>query len=356
MSSRQKLGRLIRIILTELLLVAGICWFFDIFYQYHAPFFGMDAVFNDRDNQMPGSIRTFDYDSALVGSSVAENFDTSGFDEAFGCNTLKIIKSSGTSDDLIYYINMAEENHTLKNVFWCFDLFSVENGNGVQLFNEGAPRYLHTKTVLDDVPYLFNKEILMEKIPTWIISSAEGINTGGNAYNWADGKEFGTEILLSHYSRMYVDENEITMIPEEEYRSLIDDNITEVAQMIESHPETQFDIMLPPYSLFWWDSSWVNGQFEMHMYTMERIFKTLLPIDNVKIFCFQNEREIVLDTGNYMDMIHYSPEINRYMLDSLARGDYEVTEDNLEEALGQMREIMSEIEKTEMPKYYATQE
>ena len=110
MNSRQKLYSLIRMILAELLLVAVICWFFDIFYQYHMPFFGMDAVFNDRDNQMPGSIRTFDYDSALVGSSVAENFDTTGFDAAFDCNTMKIIKSSGTSDDLLYYVNMAEEN------------------------------------------------------------------------------------------------------------------------------------------------------------------------------------------------------------------------------------------------------
>ncbi len=355
MDGRRNLIRIVRIMIIELILVAGVVWFFDIFYQYHAPFFGMEPVLNDRDNQMPGSIRNFAYDSALVGSSVAENFDTTGFNEAFGCNTLKIIKASGTSDDLLYYVNMAEESHTLKNVFWCFDLFSVENPEGPKLFEEGAPKYLHTTTVLDDVPYIFNKEILMEKIPAWVVSSVKGINTGGNAYNWAEGKEFSTQELMRHYGRNYVAQEDILVIPPEEYRSVVDDNIREVADLVKSHPESQFYFMLPPYSVFWWDSAWVNGQFEMRMYSMEQIYKIILPLENARVFCFENEEEIVFNTDNYMDMIHYSPAINQYMLESVAEGEYEVTADNQEAVLTDMRGMMQQIEETEIHKYYDLQ-
>lgn len=73
-------------------MVALVVWSFDPFYQYHAPFLGIEAVLNDRNNQMPGTVRNFSYDSVLVGSSVAENFVSSFLDETYGCSTLKLIR------------------------------------------------------------------------------------------------------------------------------------------------------------------------------------------------------------------------------------------------------------------------
>ncbi len=101
------LKRLIIFIVAELVAVAGAVWFFDPFYQYHEPFFGWEAVLNDRDNQMPGTIRNFQYDSVLAGSSVAENFDSAFLDEAYDCRTLKVIRASGSMADLLYYLEIA---------------------------------------------------------------------------------------------------------------------------------------------------------------------------------------------------------------------------------------------------------
>ena len=100
---------LIIIIAVEFALVAAVVWFFDPFYQYHEPFLGMKAVLNDRDNQMPGTIRNFQYDTLLVGSSVAENFDTDYLDSRYGCKALKVIRASGSVADLLYYVEMAED-------------------------------------------------------------------------------------------------------------------------------------------------------------------------------------------------------------------------------------------------------
>ena len=46
---------------------------------------------------------------------------------------------------------------------------------------------------------------------------------------------------------------------------------------------------------------------------------------------------------NYLDTIHFSPEINKLMLDQMAAGEYRMTVDNYEEMLDGMRAFSDEI-------------
>ena len=44
-----------------------------------------------------------------------------------------------------------------------------------------------------------------------------------------------------------------------------------------------------------------------------------------------------------MDSIHFSPEINKWMLDQMVSGNYLLTEDNYEEKLDEMSAFSDEI-------------
>lgn len=346
---RTSLGKLSLCIIGLLLAVMAIVWFFDPFYQYHAPFFGMEAVLNDRNNQMPGTIRNFEYDSALVGSSVAENFDSSFLNEVYGCETLKVIKTSGSMADLLYYMEMAQEERELKNVFWCLDLFALEASTEVTLYGKDIPRYLHTKTVLDDVSYLLNKEVILEKVPLMLASAYMGKNTGGNAYNWAEDKEFGAAKAMQAYSK-----------PAENLKAqdfskempLISANIANLEEEIKSHPDTRYRILIPPYSMMWWDCARANGELEKHFYVLEQVIPVLLSLPNVEIYYFQDEAEIICDLDNYMDMVHYTPQVNQYMLEQMAAGKKQWTAENWQEELQKMRDLTDRISSTEIYKYY----
>ena len=46
---------------------------FDPFFQYHKPLPGLKAVLTDKEYQCVGSLKNFDYDSVIAGSSVSEN-------------------------------------------------------------------------------------------------------------------------------------------------------------------------------------------------------------------------------------------------------------------------------------------
>lgn len=336
-----------------LLVIAGVVWAADPFYQYHEPFFGLEAVLNDRDNQMPGTIRNFRYDTLLVGSSVAENFDTDYLGETYGCEALKVIRASGSVADLLYYVEMAEEEHTIRDIFWCLDIFSLNAPTEVTLYGEDIPRYLHTETVLDDIPYLFNKEILLEKIPVMIVSSLKGINTGGQAYNWAADKTFGAEIAMRAYDRPSGLPSEVVQTDiSEEYAETVRANAGLLAEQLTAHPEIRYHFLLPPYSMLWWDCAWVNGQEEEKFYVMEQTLPVLLSFENVEIFYFQDEEEIICNPEFYMDMIHYSPDINQWMLEKLLNGENRLDAGNLQETLQGMRDLTERIHQERIYEYY----
>lgn len=350
---KKLLRRLIWILVSLFVLVALVVVSFDPFYQYHAPWFGLKAVLNDRDNQMPGTIRNFEYDAVLVGSSVAENFDSTFLDEKFACSTLKIIRASGSVADLLYYLEQAHEVQNLKRVFWCLDIFALNSDVEVTLFSEDTPRYLHTKSTLDDLPYLFNKEILLEKIPYMMACSFQGMNTGGNAYNWSRGKNFSAGTAMHVYARDAIAPDAV--IPQRdiaEREQLISQNINMVLAEVKAHPDTEYIFLFPPYSLLWWDCAYLNGELAERLYILEQVLPKLVEAENAQVYYFQNNAEIVCNLDNYMDMVHYSPAINQYMLECMADGECALTEENREAELEAMKELTKWISQEEIYKYY----
>lgn len=341
--------KLILFIVAQMLIVVLSVWFFDPFYQYHEPFGGFKAVLNDRDNQMPGTVRNFTYDSVLIGSSVAENFDSGFLDAQYDCTTLKIIRASGSIADLLYYLEMAQQEHELKNVFWCLDLFALNAPVETTLYGEDIPRYLHTVTPFDDIPYVLNKEVLLVKIPYMLAGGYMGKNTDGHAYDWSEGKTFGAQKAMQAYQKPsegmeaqdYSDD-----IP------VIAENIAMLTEQIRKNPQITWRFLIPPYSLLWWDCAYVNGIMEEDFYILEQVIDALLSCENVELYYFQDEQEIVCNLDYYMDMIHYAPQVNQYMLEQMAAGEKKVTRENCQEVIQSMRQLALYITEEEIYSYY----
>lgn len=350
--AKKNLKILFGVIGAEFLLIALAVWFFDPFFQYHAPFGERQAVFNDRDNQMPGSIRVMDYDSVLVGSSVVENCDSSFLETQYGCRCQKVIRASGSAADLLYYLEMAQEEHELEYVFWCMDLTAL-NSSPIHTFSSGDEnRYLHTETVLDDASYLWNKDILFVTIPTMLAYEKTERNVGGQAYDWSAGKEFSAQKAMAAYEKPAV------ILEAEDFTAQMEDiqaNLEAVAGQIEAHPDTRYYFFFPPYSMSWWDCAYVNGELEEKFYILEQTFPVLLSYDNVEVYYFQNDEDIVSNLDYYMDLVHYSPEINQYMLTRIAAGDGMVTEENWQDVVLEMRELVDRIKEELIYEYYPRQ-
>lgn len=303
-----------------LVLAAGLVILFDPFYHYHGPVLGLKAVVTKSEYQCIGTIRHLDYDSVLCGSSTAENYNNHWFDEAFGAKTVKAIKSSGTTADLKFYLDEAFATHEVKNVFYSLDLFALDGNPDTNFVDESMPLYLFDKNFLNDVKYFWNKDILFEDIPYLLAMSLAGNYDEGMSYNWWQYKTFSEEETLRHYTEP---EEVLPMVPKEEYQSRVDANLALLTGMLEAHPDTQFYFFLPPYSRLWWESISKTGELEKYQYVRAAAMKRLIAYPNAKLYDFQEEESIVMNLDNYMDHIHFSADINRFMVEEAAKEDSE---------------------------------
>lgn len=323
-----------------LLLCTAAVVLFDPFFQYHKPLPGLKKVLTDKEYQCTGSLKTFDYDSVVAGSSVAENYYNDWFNQHFDCNVIKAIRSYGATADLCYLLDLAFESQELKYVFYNLDPSALVAEPETTYALTGCPMYLYDDNYVNDIEYWLNKGVLLEKIPYLLANSFMGDYDENDSYNWAQWKEFNSDMALGLYIRK---PSVSEMKPEDSYKELLSQNIALLTDRITAHPDTVFYVFVPPYSMLWWDNLYREGDTQAYLYNMEQAMAALLEYDNVKFFYFQNDRDIITDLENYMDILHFSPDINRYICDSLAAGSHQVTQDNYQDAIKDMRELAYEI-------------
>lgn len=352
----QKQKRFIRNFVIQsamLLVLAGAAVIvFDPFFHYHKPIGSLKAVVTKAEYQCIGTVRNLDYDSILLGSSVAENYNNRWFDEAFGGKTIKGIKSSAATVDLVYYLKeafAAKEDTGIREVYYSMDLFAL-SADAERVFPDASmPLYLYNKNPVDDVNYVWNKDVIFEHIPYLLAMTYLDDYDEGTSYNWAQYKVFSREETLSHYSRQ---EEIAPMLSEETYRQNIDANISMIEEVVKEHPETKFRFIYPPYSMLWWDAAYRNGETEQNLYAAEKAAERLLAYENVELYYFQNDEELITDLDNYMDIVHFSDEINHYIVEQMKEGNDRLTEENYRQEMERMRELTEKIETEYVGEYF----
>lgn len=335
-----------------LLLVGAAVILVDPFFHYHEPVGSLKAVVTKAEYQCIGTVRNFDYDSIVLGSSVAENYNNRWFDETFGGTTIKGIKSSAATVDLVYYLREALEakkDTGLKNVYYSLDLFAL-TADAERVFpDESLPLYLYNKNPFDDVNYVWNKDVVFEHIPYLFAMTYLDDYDEGTSYNWAQYKTFSKEDALKHYSRP---EEVLPMLTAAEYKENVDKNIDLLEAVVKEHPETTFRFLYPPYSMLWWDAAYRKGETEQNLYAAEAVAERLLPYENVEMYFFQNEEELITNLDNYMDTVHFSADINHSMVKWMKEGKYRLKLENYKEEIEKMRELSEKIQKVYIEEYF----
>lgn len=339
---------LIRTIVLLFVLIS-IVVIFDPFYQYHKPLPGLKSVLTDKEYQCVGTLRNFDYDSLIVGSSVCENYNNHWFDEGFGCKTIKAIRSYGATADLCFLLEQAYENRDLKYVFYNIDPSSLSADTETTYESTGCPMYLYDNNYLNDISYVLNKSVILEKIPYMLAFSMKSGYDEGNSYNWAQWKYFGADLATGMYNRS---EDILPMLAKDQNADKLAGNVALLEAQVKAHPDTTFKFFFPPYSMLWWDNAYRNGERDYYLYQEEQAIAALLEYDNVEIYYYQDEEEIITDLDNYMDMIHFSKEINQVICDKLIAGQGRLTKENYKARLQNMYVLSERIVTEDILEYY----
>ena len=343
----------IRRLLVTLFLLLFFCgllvYLVDPFFHYHKPWFHLKEVLNEKEYQCPGSLTHFDYDAVLAGSSVVENNDNSWFNQDFHCTVIKAVRSYGATADLCDLLDRAFRHRRVKQVFYNLDPSALHAEPVLTFASSGAPMYLYDNNPFNDVQYLWNKDVILKRIPYMIANSYLVPYDENLSYNWMEGKTFGEAAVLSRYYRIpdaevkFSTDKKPVQKPENCYQDELRGNIALLEQELSAHPDTEFRIFIPPYSMLWWDNMNRSGELDSTFYEEREAVHALLSHPNVKLYLLQNIPEIITNLDNYMDTIHFSMEINHRIEQELLSDRYLVTKEKEEQVMEHLEAEIREI-------------
>lgn len=334
---RTRYRELIGIFFLLSLLIISVCVLavivVDPFFHYHKPVKGLYYVIDNQINQNPGIARNFDYDSVILGSSLTVNFDTELFAQEMGLNTVKLSYNGAHPKDIDNIMQIVEKKKDrIRHVFLGIDIHTYTTTPGICAYP--IPAYLYDDSLINDILYLLNKDVLLKYILMPQITR-ESTPLNEAYWFWRD-VSCGADKVIAQYVCPTVFAK---MQPADIYQSNIEENMrTCILPYIEAMPEAQFTIFFPPNSILYWYSRYADGSLSAELAGERQIIELLLSYPNVRVYYFQNNYDFITNLDNYSDYSHYSHEMNDQMTQWFAQQDcpYEVTSENYGAVLNAM--------------------
>lgn len=297
----------------------------------------MNIAIVDERYQNPGILKNFDYNTIITGSSMVENFRASWFETAED-KVIKVPYSGGYTKDFENVFNLAFENQKIKTIYFGLDILNGNFSRDSEVTRTEIPEYLYDNNLLNDVEYIFNKDIFYDFTITNIQFLIKKIEKNNDlAYNWNNNYNFSKENVLNTYTRPKLSEIKVDYNYQmQNYEA----NMKNITKYVERYPETKFIVFFPPYSILTWDNAMRNNMLEANIAVTERVIKDLLQYNNVELYYFTNIEEIITNLDNYKDYTHYSEDINYYMYECMCKtGEHKVTKENYMNEINKMRNL-----------------
>ncbi len=332
------------VVLALLVLLGGVVVVIDPFFHYHTPLSGLQYPMSStyQRYQNDGILRHFSYDAVITGTSMTENFKTSEFDSLFSCNSIKISLSGASYKEVNDQLSRAvAANPEIKYILRTLDSGYIFNDKDQMDANFNYPFYLYNYSLLDDVNYVFNKDILLKQCSAVLSYTASGKKTPDfDAYSsWSDAYTFGKEVILRNYKRpkQAADQGELTESERGDLRENIQQNFIKLAK---ENPQIDFYIFFPPYNIYNWDRESRLGRLKKQLQAQEEAVSLLVECSNVHLFAFFDDFDLVCNSLDYyMDTGHYNETINSQILQWIEAGEHQLTEENYRDYFARIGEF-----------------
>lgn len=199
---------------------------------------------------------------------------------------------------------------------------------------DSYPTYLYDDNLLNDVNYVFNKDVLLNDVFDGVIGyTKQGLQTVDfDRYRNDDRENYGKDVVMSTYTR----QGKTTESPDQH---LSTENIEKnVIEVIQANPEVDFYLFFPPYSILYYDMLNQEGELKNHFLQEQEAIELLVKYRNVHLYSFSDDFDLTTNFDNYLDYLHYNQNICSYITESMAEGNHLITEDNYRGYIERCRE------------------
>ncbi|WP_018750096.1 copper amine oxidase N-terminal domain-containing protein [Paenibacillus sanguinis] len=282
--------------------------------------------------QNPGLAKNYTYDTLILGSSMTENFVPSEVENILGGDVMKLSIEGSTAKEQRMIADVAIGTGQVQKVLWGIDYFSFRTNEVRDEAN--FPFYLYDNNIWNDYKYLFNISNVKHAFAEWLVPKnyLTALRNLDMLNNWdADATYDLDKVFAKWHEARLAEQLEAANEPP---INVVKQNFEEnVISLIKAHPDIQFMIYYPPYSILrqqmWYDLNPQRfaNQLEMKKYMFERFSA----FHNVQVHDFQSDSSITYNLDEYKDLSHHSGAINRLIAEEIAAGSHLVTAANVDE-------------------------
>lgn len=292
-----------------------------------------------------GLIRNFDYDTAVIGTSMIMDLQRPHVNQALGVDMLNLGISGATLPEQRLMFDMVKKAGKAKRIIYGLDTFTMYSEKAI-IRQDAFPMFLYDESLLNDIKYLLSYFSLKLTYYSYA-GNVQGRQAfrfdRDTAYNWTDQYTFSRQLALKSYRQRYEGMNSLRM-KAPELKVLIRNFDTHILPAFKQSPETEFIVFYPPYSyLFWLNEVHQRDLGLEKLAAFKRhVHESLQGMDNVRVYDFQSESDITFDLDNYRDAWHYHNRVSKLVMEAIGDDRNRVTSNTIEQYIESFnRQIMS---------------
>lgn len=311
--------------------------------------------------QVPGIINNYDYDSAILGSSMLENTSSYEAGSKLGGKFINISLRASDFYERSFVLKKLLKNN-IKTVIYSMDHYylylskgnpSYNTSNWISLYSNNPLRYFLYYMTKQNFINLFKKDVGLTKTNldtpfAWMFQPQTTKRFGG-LDKWIDDiscfelqdllvksvLDIADTYDLGNYKEIHDFKNELNV-----YKYLDE----YILRFVSDHKNTEFHLVFPPYYRLTY-AKWLKFEpklFFCYLNSIRYLVGKAKNTPNLHIYGFENEK-FLDNIDNYTDPYHYHPKYNSYMLDSIVDGK-ELTEKNVDEYLKHIEKKASDFD------------
>lgn len=333
MNYRKKFSiTLLTLLIPMILIIVGMI-VIDPYFHFHKPIAGIPYTLEEDAYINAGILKNFDYDSVIIGSSLAALMEPSIVDEKLGASTVKTTISGASTRNGAFLMEYALKNKEICNIFYSLD-YNALLGDKSQL-DRALPQYLYDKNPFNDLQYILNKDIWIDGVFTLFDKNRRTplITNFDDAYGFDKYVQYSRTSVISNMPERFFSDNIDTSFTEyscaEDYIDAISninpqpeviENINgNIVPLLEKNPNVQFYIYMAPMPvLAWYSTIAEQGEAGINQVcaNLYYVFNELSKYDNCHLGFFYS-KDITYDMYRFCDLIHWDRNVGRFIINSL---------------------------------------
>jgi len=268
----------------------------------------------------PGIAMHATYDTALVGSSIMESTPNDVIAGACGGPAVNLSMPAISAAEIRTMLDTVFRTHAPRRVIVVLDFNAFAGTPDERQESAGPlPSYLYDGNVLNDLPYLLSGTVLRKSISILLGRQDEPFRTDANApWYWADRMHFGRDEVLRGLDLAHL--NARFSQPPRTLAGMEASFEHNILPILRDHPRTHFDLVWPPYSMLVWMDFAQRGQLDVTFSFKRLVVAATHALANTSVVDLQMHDEITTDLDQYMDIYHFAPAVNRWIIERVCAG------------------------------------